>query len=415
MSIESSKEFERTVTNWIQKHPLSVYYTTQDEASFLSQEFNKVIESRYKSANQIVVSQEYAAKLINKSLEDVKEAISEGFASLQATFEWGVAEIVWELEQQHKVLVDILEVLQAPLDTQAKELRKRGEYAFRNGWYDEAEKEFLNSEDKNPYDFSIHWNLGYIYLFHKPNPTKALKYFKNAVKYSAPKSTYYAANALRHVALIYYLQKEFNQAYESTQQAIQLHPKLYDAYYQHAQHCVCLGKYDEAIQNLKIAITQGGRLYLLNADSDDVFNVIQGKIETLVNELIDDARKKIEIKLQPTKDFIEYLKRFDYLRTQEIEQLLNEKYIVGKSYFELLDNIPNAKEENKIIFDNAINEIDKKISDIKVEAINSLRKGWLERRRDKPRREILYGKCFVLENDKYPIFDYYNRVEKTLA
>jgi predicted HTH domain antitoxin len=395
--MSQQSDFERTVTNYLerQEQSLSIYYSGKDAAAFMSQEFNKIIEASYKTANQIVVSQEYLANQMNKSIENVKEAITEGFASVQATFEWGLAEIVWTLEQQKDILLDILEVLQNPLDTQAKELKRRGEEAFRYGWFDDAERDFLESEKKNPYDFTIHWYLGYIYLFHKTNPILALRYFKNAVKYSSPKSTYYAANALRHVALVYYFQKELEQAYITTQQAIHLHPTLYESYYQHAQYCSCLGKYDEAIECLKTAVTKGNRLYLLKVDAEKDFDIMRGKIETLEIELRDNTSREIKTLFKPLQELYQIFKSeylpiidnpygsgtaFEYFYRKEkikqhkekYEQLLNlfseiETSIKKESYFDNLDTLPKLKEfrkETSVLLSSDIEYVIKSINEI---------------------------------------------------
>ncbi len=48
----------------------------------------------------------------------------------------------------------------ALLNTQAKERRKRAEEAFANGWIDDADEDFLESEKLNKFNLSIHINLG---------------------------------------------------------------------------------------------------------------------------------------------------------------------------------------------------------------------------------------------------------------
>jgi len=57
------------------------------------------------------------------------------------------------------------QMLSKPNATEAKEFRDRGNEAYRNGWYKEAEQEYLKSIEKNPYDFSVYHSLGNIYIF----------------------------------------------------------------------------------------------------------------------------------------------------------------------------------------------------------------------------------------------------------
>jgi tetratricopeptide (TPR) repeat protein len=170
---------------------------------------------------------------------------------------------------QTETLTGILKVLQAPLDTQAKELRRRAERAYTNGWIDDALEDFLESEKKNRYDFTVHLSLGNIYLFHKRDPKKALEYYGKAAKYAEPYSPYHAALALLHIGLIRYLQGDFQKAYEATSKALKISPTFFEAHYQHAQYCAILGKHDEAIKHLKIAI-RGNRYYCVKADLENV-------------------------------------------------------------------------------------------------------------------------------------------------
>ncbi|MCK4392375.1 hypothetical protein KAX17_05675, partial [Candidatus Bipolaricaulota bacterium] len=126
-------------------------------------------------ASEIVAGQVSMNEAVNLLTLDVGE-VARGIEGLQACFEWGISTLVWQIEQSRAKLRSILEVLQAPMDIQAKERRRRAEDAFANGWIDDAEEEFLESEKLNRFDFSIHMSLGMIYLFHKPDKEKAFTY-----------------------------------------------------------------------------------------------------------------------------------------------------------------------------------------------------------------------------------------------
>jgi tetratricopeptide (TPR) repeat protein len=285
--------FEERINNWQTIHPRQWIATTNrnDVANFLSTQTEKIIESQVEAADSIIVSQ---ARIADK-IDIATREITEGFQELQATFDWGFTELIWQIEQEREVLKDILKVLQAPLDTQAKELKKRAEYAYQNGWIDDALKDFLESEKKNRYDFTIHQNLGNIYLFEKKDQDKALEYYKKAVKYATPKSSYYTSISLLHIGLVKYLQKDFKEAYNATLKAIELSPDFYEAYYQHAQYCANLGKYDEAIKHLKKAIIEGDKYYCVKADSEKDFDVMKEQLKSLFKELQINAQSQVTI------------------------------------------------------------------------------------------------------------------------
>ena len=285
--------FEDRINNWQTIHPRQWIATTNrdDVANFISAQTEEIIESQVEAANAIIVSQYRIADKIDIATRE----ITEGFQELQATFDWGFTELIWQIEQERKVLKDILEVLQAPLDTQAKELKKRAEYAYQNDWIDDALKDFLESEKKNRYDFTIHQNLGNIYLFEKKDPDKALEYYEKAVKYATPKSSYYTSVSLLHEGLVKYLQKDFKEAYKATLKAIELSPDFYEAHYQHAQYCASLGKYNEAIKHLKKAIVEGDKYYCVKADSEKDFDVMKEQLKSLFKELQINAQNQVTI------------------------------------------------------------------------------------------------------------------------
>ena len=230
----------------------------------LGKDVRSQTEAINKSTQAMVAAQMVSASAIIASQERISEGIDNlsygihrverGIAGLQAAFEWGISEVVWQIEQNRAVLKGILEVLSAPLDTQAKELRKRAEQAYANGWFEDALEDFLESEKKNRYDFSIHISIGMIYLFQKINKEKALEYFEKAIKYAKPTSNYHTSFALLHKGLI---KRDFgllNEAEKCAAEAAELSPDFAEALYQNAQYNVLLNRPDKSMQLLRQAI-----------------------------------------------------------------------------------------------------------------------------------------------------------------
>jgi len=120
----------------------------KSQTEIINKQTKEMISSQIASTNSIISSQER----IYDELGNLSYGISgveHGIYELKAAFEWGISEVVWQFEQNREVLKNILEVLMAPLDTQAKELRKRAEYAYSNAWYEDSLKDFLESEQLN--------------------------------------------------------------------------------------------------------------------------------------------------------------------------------------------------------------------------------------------------------------------------
>jgi len=303
--------FEERLKDWEVIHPRRWIATTDkaELANFLSIQVREITETQLRAAHDIIVSQDRVAEKIDVAILETR-GIAEGIEELRATFEWGFTELIWQIEQERGILKDILKVLQAPLDTQAKELKKRAEYAYKNGWIDDALGDFLESEKKNRYDFTIHQNLGNIYLFEKKDPKRALEHYEKAVKYAVPRSSYYASVSLLHVGLVKYLQGNFSGAYEATSKALALSPNFYEAHYQHARYCANLGRYDEAIKHLKKVIVEGDEYYCVKADSEKDFNVMKKQLHLMFMELRDSAELQVSVEMEIVDRLIDRAKSY---------------------------------------------------------------------------------------------------------
>ncbi len=362
--------FEKKVESWEVIHPRR-WIATADRnqvANFLSAQTRSITETQLKAADRIVVSQDRIVDKIDDAIVASRD-MAGGIEELQATFEWGFTELIWQIEQEREVLKDILKILQAPLDTEAKELKKRAEYAYKNGWIGDAFEDFLESEKKNRYDFTIHQNLGNIYLFKKKDPGNALEYYEKAVKYATPKSSYYTSISLLHMGLLKYLQEDFRGAYEATSKAIELSPNLYEAHFQHAQYCVKLGKYDEAIRYLRKAIVDGDRYYCVKANSEKDFNIIKKQMRSLFKELRDEARSQAKLAIREAEELSEYAKSYAVEDTEFLtaeEKLKKARIFLRRgSLFDCWDALNEAHVAEKLIAQSLVGYLYEEIERLK--------------------------------------------------
>jgi tetratricopeptide (TPR) repeat protein len=306
-----STAFDREFEGWRSSHPRLWLATTdrQTAAEFISHQTERITRAQLEAADRIIVSQQRVEAGVD-AVATAVEQVADGLEGLASAFEFGFSEMVWQLEQQRETLKQILEVLRAPLDTRAKELRRRAEDAYGNGWIDDALSDFLESETKNRYDFTVHHYLGNIYFYHKAAPDKALEYYGKAAKYATPKSPYHASIALLHIAEIEYIRGDYEKAYEAATRAIELSPNLAELHFARARYCAKLGRCDEAIENLGRAI-EDDRKYCLKADASEDFSGMKGELraffERLRNEAQDRAREEVGI----SDGLIEYADSYD--------------------------------------------------------------------------------------------------------
>lgn len=324
----------------------------------------KKLDSIDRSTKSIVASEEAIKDALSaiegkaeRYLTDISYGLEGGLETLGAVFEWGMAEVVYHLELQRKELKRIVEILEAPLETQAKELRRRAEFAHRNGWVDEALADFLEAEKKNYADFTVHQSLGNIYLG-KNNLTKAEEYYKKAAKYARPHSPYYTSYALWHLGRVKYLQGETLAAYEATKRATTLWPNLNQALYDHARYSALLGKEEEALANLRSAI-QFDRNYALKALADEAFSKMIPALKTLLQTFKQEAKQRAEIGIKCCRECLSLVARSggeSLLVDKELTQSLRDlkkarKRLLKEARKRFGDSDPSLEEEERSIDD----------------------------------------------------------------
>jgi tetratricopeptide (TPR) repeat protein len=211
--------------------------------------------------------------------------ISAGIGGLRADFHILMGDVAWKLERQTATLKEILWTLQAPLDTASKELRARAEDAYRNGWYEEALADFLQSEQKNYQDFAVHRSIGNIHLYHLVDLVKAAEYFQKAAKYARPRDNKQAAEAEYFAGVAFGLQKDFDSALNHMREATSLDPEFSDAYYSCATFAMLLGHDTIVLQSLEKAILGDAR-YFDRCRNDPCFNGLRDQIDSLLARLL---------------------------------------------------------------------------------------------------------------------------------
>lgn len=328
------------------------------------------VRAQLESANSIIASNEYVSSVIEKGLDELSVGIndiSNGLYGLRSAFEWGISEVVWQIEQSNKYLRDILEVLMAPLDTKAKELKRRAEDAYSNGWYEDALEDFSKSRDLNRYDFTIHISIGMIYLFHATNKTKALESFDRAIKYSRPKSDYHTSYALLYKALILFDKGDVDEAEKTSSEAIQLIPNFLEAIYQNAVYNATLNNGEKSLRYLKHLFTEDAN-YVLKANSDNLLDPLRRQVNELIvqikdekllkiNKLLDDFNSVLSVYDGVVTKYNSICKKEDNIEKKDFDSIIKEvKYLIKLNSFFDANSCYYKIKEILIMLDNVISE-----------------------------------------------------------
>lgn len=254
---------------------------------------------------KMVASQQVLAQVLQSGFGATTRQIGQlggSIEKLQASFDWWMGESLWKLEAQGDTLKAILDTLQAPLDAQARELRRRAEFAYQQGWYDEALNDFLESERKNYQDFSIHQAIGNIYLYHRepPDLTAARDYFLKAARYATPRSTYHAALGYMYAGFASYMLRDDAAAVEHARRAVTLDANLAEAWYNLAKFAGVAAKSDIVASALERAI-ELDRNYAVKASADADFAKVEAVLRSLIQRLTAVARQRAEDLLLPVR------------------------------------------------------------------------------------------------------------------
>lgn len=231
----------------------------------MANELKKIKESvktQLSKTDKVIASNEAIADMmsgLDNTLSEVNSTLSSGFSRLGAGLQElcfnindGFRELSYKLDLQNDTLKRIEALLEGPLDTQAKELRKRGKLVYDNNLFDEAETDLLEAVQKNYLDFIALHILGNIYSYHKENNKennqKALDYYEKAGKYAALQSKADACTAWRDAADVCSRKLgKAAQAYEFTGKAINLLPEDTHNLYNHAAYAAMIGYTGESI------------------------------------------------------------------------------------------------------------------------------------------------------------------------
>jgi tetratricopeptide (TPR) repeat protein len=227
----------------------------------------------------------YGMGQLANTIEFGFDRLADGIDKLNADFNLLMGDVIWKLETQNKTLISMLEMLQAPLDTAAKELRRRAEYAYQNGWYVKALDDFLESERKNYQDFAVHRSIANIYLYHLIDLPKALEYFRNTAMYAKPRDARQSAEAHYFAGIVCGTQQQFKEALDHMREATELNREFYEAWYMHAGFAALLGDAFTATASLETAI-KGDARYHERAKTDPIFDRVHQQIQLFLDSMM---------------------------------------------------------------------------------------------------------------------------------
>jgi hypothetical protein len=336
-------------------HHIEFGKTTKEQLNAIRRSNIEQTKALLKNADAIIASQDS----INDGLKDLDQGLNHiatgigktneslnniqvGIDELQSTFEWGIGELIWHIQESNTILNSIEKGVWNPFDAQAKNRIKQAQESFNFGWYEEAEKYFLKSEEILETDYYVHFQLGLIYLFHIIDKNKAFERFNKAYKYSLPKDEIIASKSLHYKALVLFDFGKVSEAIQATEEAINLNPIALDIYYQNAQYNAQIGNFKQCIDRIKFLGTKNFK-FLLKVNNDPLFSIAKDELIPLFKEFRDLEKKRFE----------QEKVNIDHKLTQLVEVLKNlgnNNQIIVPNTSSQLNEINNLNNEIEITF-----------------------------------------------------------------
>ncbi len=284
-------------------------------------------------AGRTVISQEMLSDQLSRVGPDLDALttsigdVSRGIDALGCMFQWGFDELLCQLELVRDDLREILKTLRRPLETQAKELRRRGFEALSNGWYEEALDDLTTSIEHDYRDFTVHRALATIYV-RDDRWKDARSAYEKAAKYARPYSAEIAAECELGASMACRQLSKFEEAYDHTTSALDLRANSLIAHYEHALNSVCLSAdsatdsrqseelRNKALDELRLVLWQDSQ-YAVRVDTEPLLEPVRSHCSLLLEALRVHLGKQV---FEQLKQSYQSIRAIDPART--VEQLV---------------------------------------------------------------------------------------------
>lgn len=238
--------------------------------------------------------------------------------------------------------------------------RRKAEESYRNGQFDEAIRQFKESEEKNDTDYTTQYQLGLIYFFEKADYNEACTYFKKAARFSQNKSPIIFLCSTVYFALLLRL---FGTCTRNASLLDEAHAALMNIYnansnspfinYALVQSCVSISSrsgYASTARDLVKRLIKTNEFTALQMVYDAALDSFLPQIGEVITDLIIEAKnsaadifKQIEESVERVTHMSKYMGNSTKLAAVKNEYRQLQGRLNIANYFELKDVESQAK------------------------------------------------------------------------
>lgn len=255
-------------------------------------------------------------------VENLRIDVQKGFAGLGALFDWRMASVISLMEQQQTTYYEIRDLLRYPRKTAAHEDKEdarqamrvafNSEDAARRQWLERALNYLRAAVEKNPFDYTVHLDMGTLLLESYGQPDRALPCFAEAARTAQTTGDReYESKAHFFAGRAHGVLGKHEEAYKETRRALDLQPDAPVITYEYARVCALTGRTqacEQHIETLLRADAIGGKVSQTEAEAwwvkvqaNSDFNVARDSLNKLFNRLTAEARAKTEEALKEAR------------------------------------------------------------------------------------------------------------------
>jgi tetratricopeptide (TPR) repeat protein len=333
-------------------------------------------EGTQASGNRLALDGRGLAVALERGARDPKH----GFHDLGAEFAYPLAPLLNELRVQGGFLLVLADALNTPDERQGpqpdaalhprwaetRELYAEGCAKAAELLFPEAIEWLSKAEDRYPTDFSVQFELGWIYLYGVSredsvfNPVHAEVHMRRAVRYGQgavrrrPEMAAPAAEAMVHLSVATHLLGRTEEALGLCTEACKVNPKLSQAYYHRAKYASLLGRGDEAVAAARAAL-ELDRRFAVTLDTDRDLAPVTTHIHRMLEEMRTEARRQGELAVAAGADLPSMKAGTTLLRTRltELETRLRNVEARASSFPADYGEAPGVSTDVRRSFDEA--------------------------------------------------------------
>lgn len=295
----------------------------------------------------------YELHNVNTTLEQINYTLGYGFESLAI-----------RLDKSNALLNEIKDILSKPVATQAAEFLERAKNYLKDGFYEEAEEDFLRVVDLDKSNYISWYLIGLIRSENLGNKDGAITTLLNCEKYASVRNKHYFSKSLLQRALITHkVDKDVDLAISLVSKSLEADSNNMLSHFFLAELYAEAGDFALASQQLQLCEPIDPIFYLRSANSTSLF---ESGVHAQVYDSITKTLKEYN------KDTLNILEAYR-LSVTELEKMIGDDSGLVKQLDDVSNLVKESSAEDYVLQRSVHDTLKKKCKQISLSVENGLK------------------------------------------